>query len=75
MFIGGVAFLVVLVTLAGLVLLVMALVDLVRRPAEQWTTSGHNQLVWALIVIFDSGFSLCRTAIPKRKLPGTVGSR
>ena len=51
MFIGGVAFLVVLVTLAGLVLLVMALVDLVRRPAEQWEASGHNQLVWALIVI------------------------
>jgi len=41
----------VLVTLAGLVLLVMALVDLVRRPAEQWEASGHNQLVWTLIVI------------------------
>lgn len=49
---GGVGFLVVLVMLGGLVLLVMALVDLVRRPAEQWMASGHNQLVWALIVIF-----------------------
>jgi hypothetical protein len=48
---GGVASLVLLVTLAGLVLLVMALVDLVRRPADQWEASGHNQLVWALIVI------------------------
>ncbi|MGB5380822.1 MAG: PLD nuclease N-terminal domain-containing protein [Acidimicrobiia bacterium] len=52
MFFGGAAFLVVLVTLAGLVLLVMALVDLVRRPAGQFEASGHNQLVWALIVIF-----------------------
>lgn len=38
--------------LAGLVLLVMALVDLVRRPVGQWAESGHNQLVWALIVVF-----------------------
>jgi hypothetical protein len=51
MFIGGAGFLVMLVMLAGLVLIVMALVDLVRRPTEQWTVSGHNQLVWALIVI------------------------
>jgi hypothetical protein len=51
-FFGGVALLVVLVMLAGLVLLVMALVDLVRRPAQQWVESGHNQLMWALIVIF-----------------------
>lgn len=50
MFLGA-AFLVVLVPLAGLVLLVMALVDLARRPAEQWEASGHNQLVWVLIVI------------------------
>ena len=41
-----------LLILAGLVLLVMALVDLVRRPSEQWAESGHNQLVWALIVVF-----------------------
>ena len=51
MVIGGVGFLVGLVMLAGLVLLVMALVDLVRRPADTWALSGHNQLVWALIVI------------------------
>lgn len=52
MFLGGVGFLAGLVMLAGVVVLVMALLDLVRRPAEQWTASGHNQLVWALIVIF-----------------------
>ncbi len=51
MVVGGVAFLFALVMLAGLVLLVMALVDLVKRPAEAWAQSGQNQLVWALIVI------------------------
>ena len=50
--VGGVGALVALVMLAGLVLLVMALVDLVRRPTETWESSGHNQLVWALIVVF-----------------------
>ena len=50
--IGGVGALIALVMLAGLVLLVMALVDLVRRPSETWALSGHNQLVWALIVVF-----------------------
>ena len=50
--VGGVGALVALVMLAGLVLFVMALVDLVRRPTETWAVSGHNQLVWALIVVF-----------------------
>ncbi len=47
----GVWFLVALAMVAGLALLVFALVDLVGRPAGQWAESGHNQLVWALIVI------------------------
>jgi hypothetical protein len=38
--------------IAGLVLLIVALVDLGRRPADVWAASGHNQIVWALIVIF-----------------------
>ena len=41
-----------LIMLAGLVLLIVALVDLVRRPTEAWASSGHNQLVWALVVVF-----------------------
>ena len=41
-----------LIMLAGLVLLIVALVDLVRRPTEEWAPSGHNQLVWALVVVF-----------------------
>jgi multisubunit Na+/H+ antiporter MnhG subunit len=41
-----------LMMLAGFVLFAMALVDLVRRPAENWASSGQNQLVWALVVIF-----------------------
>ena len=41
-----------LVMLAGLMLLIVALVDLVRRPTEAWASSGHSQLVWALVVVF-----------------------
>ena len=52
MFIGGAEALFVLVMLGTLVLLVAALVDLVRRPAKVWEEAGHNQLVWALVVIF-----------------------
>ena len=52
MFIGGIGMLVGLVALATLGLLVMALVDLVKRPAAVWEEAGHNQLIWALIVIF-----------------------
>ena len=50
--VGGLGALVLLVMLAGLVLLVMALVDLVKRPTQQWAAAGHNQLVWALVVVF-----------------------
>lgn len=50
--VGGVGALIALVMLAGLVLFVIALVDLVRRPTNVWEASGHNQLVWALVVVF-----------------------
>lgn len=52
MFIGGLGALVVLVMLAGFGLLILALVDLVKRPADAWEASGQNQLVWALVVVF-----------------------
>ncbi len=52
MVVGGAAMLVGLFMLATLGLLVLALIDLVKRPAEVWEESGHNQLVWALVVIF-----------------------
>lgn len=41
-----------LATLATLALFLIALVDLVQRPADVWKESGQSQLVWALIVIF-----------------------
>ena len=50
--VGGVFSLAALVMLAVLVLFVVALMDLVRRPTEAWEASGQNQLVWALIVVF-----------------------
>lgn len=49
---GGLGALALPVMLGGLVLLVVALIDLVGRPSETWQASGHNQLVWVLIVVF-----------------------
>lgn len=49
---GVLAAFVLLFSLAGLGLLLVALVDLVKRPADAWARSGHNQIVWALIVVF-----------------------
>lgn len=47
----GVWTLVALLVLAGFVMFVIALIDLVRRPQSAWTASGQNQLVWVLIVV------------------------
>ena len=52
MAIGGLGLLIILIGLATVGLLVMALADLVKRPAYVWDAAGHNQLVWALVVIF-----------------------
>lgn len=49
---GGLGALVLLVMVATIWLLVLALADLTRRPAQVWDEAGHNQLVWALVVIF-----------------------
>lgn len=32
--------------------MLVALIDLVRRPGDVWVRSGHSQIVWALIVVF-----------------------
>lgn len=39
------------VGVAGTVLWVLALVDLLRRPAWQWAAAGQNQVVWVLVVL------------------------
>ncbi len=41
-----------LLLLAPIGLLIWALLDLLRRPQDQWTTAGQSQLVWALVVVF-----------------------
>ncbi len=38
--------------LVGPLLTIIALIDLLRRPASAWTRSGENQAVWALVVVF-----------------------
>lgn len=50
--VGVLAAFILLFSLVGLGLLIVALVDLVKRPADVWNRSGHNQIVWALIVVF-----------------------
>lgn len=50
--VGVLGALIVLVSLASFVLLIVALVDLVKRPPQAWAESGHNQIVWALIIVF-----------------------
>ncbi len=50
--VGLFTLLVVLPAIAGLVLLIWALVDLLQRPQDQWVASGQDRLVWALVVIF-----------------------
>lgn len=52
MAVGGLTALIMLFALAGLGLLLVALVDLVKRPASAWERIGQNQIVWALIVVF-----------------------
>lgn len=52
MFLGALEGLIGLFMLAAFGLLVLALVDLVKRPADVWKESGHSHLVWALVVIF-----------------------
>ena len=46
--------LIVVVFLGGLALWLVALVDLLRRPADQWIATGQNQIVWAAVVLFAS---------------------
>lgn len=52
MFLGGLGALMGLAALVTFAILVVALVDLVQRPARQWEAAGQSQLIWALVVIF-----------------------
>lgn len=67
--------LIALMMLAGVALFVVALVDLARRPADQWAASGQNQLVWALIVVFVGFFGpLLYLVIARPALNGAAAS-
>jgi hypothetical protein len=51
---GGIAFLVVvyLVVIVGsLVMMIVSLVDIVRRPEWQWKLAGQEKVLWLLLVI------------------------
>ena len=47
----GVSGLLLIMALAVLVPLVVALVDLLKRPSAAWEASGQNQIVWLLVIL------------------------
>lgn len=47
----GISLIFMLIMVGGIALWVAALVDLLRRPANEWTASGQNQLVLAAVVL------------------------
>lgn len=52
MALGGLMSLVMLAGLAGFVFWIVALVDALRRPADQWERAGQNQLIWVGVIVF-----------------------
>ncbi len=42
------------IMLAGLLIWLVALVDALRRPAPQWQSAGHSQIVWILVILVAS---------------------
>lgn len=44
--------LLMLVAAAGFVFWVIALIDALRRPADQWEMAGQNQLMWVGVIVF-----------------------
>lgn len=48
----GLGFIVLVIGVGGLLVWLAALVDMLKRPAEQWQQSGQDRIVWALVVVF-----------------------
>ena len=42
---------IIVLLMAAPILTLWALIDLLRRPATDWSTSGQDRTVWALVVI------------------------
>lgn len=51
--VAGLVFVVffLLFAVVPIVLLVLAIVDLARRPAWQWSAAEQNQIVWVLVIL------------------------
>lgn len=47
----GLGFIVFVIGIGGFVVWLVALVDMLRRPVEQWQASGQDRIVWALVVV------------------------
>lgn len=48
----GFGMLLVLIGIAGFALWIVALVDALKRPADNWERAGQNQIVWVGVIIF-----------------------
>ena len=46
----GIVFLIAFVAIP--IVMVIALVDIARRPRAEWDAAGQNQLMWVLLVVF-----------------------
>lgn len=48
---AGIGLVVIVFFIAIPALMIWALIDLLQRPAQQWTDSGQDRLVWTLVVV------------------------
>jgi hypothetical protein len=56
--IGLLIVLYVVVGIGGFVMMIVALVDIVRRPDWQWKLSGQEKIVWLLVIILVNVFAI-----------------
>jgi Phospholipase_D-nuclease N-terminal len=49
--VGGLFFIIILVFLASMALWLYTLVDVLRRPDQQYAAAGQTKLVWLLVVL------------------------
>lgn len=52
MFAFGFGLLLALIGIAGFALWIVALVDALKRPTDNWERAGQNQIVWVVVIVF-----------------------
>lgn len=62
----GVEVLVMIVGVAGVLLWLWALVDVLRRPRAEWERIGQSQILWAVVVVVLNVFGALAYAVTAR---------